>query len=142
VTENDWRFATADNCAIQSPLSDQPKCLSDRVVHGGTGGGGGKRRASEFLFHRHVAGDSVAHDARDSAGRKMRLIFMIKIKVKRIFGRHSPQARAGDNACARAHFVIPRQRRIGDGVARRDDAKLGEAIEPGKLGKMFSGLES
>ena len=42
----------------------------------------------------------------------------------------------------RAHFVIPRQRRIGNGVARCDDAKLGEAIEPGKLGKMFSGLES
>ena len=67
---------------------------------------------------------------------------MIIIKIIRIFGPDAAQTRAGNDARARTQRVIPGQRRIGDGVARGDDAKLGEAIEPGKLGKMFGGLES
>ena len=67
---------------------------------------------------------------------------MIKVKVKIIFGPHAAQARAGNYAGARAQFVIPPESGIGDSVARGDDTKLGEAIEPGKLGKIFSGFES
>ena len=89
MTRDNWRFAAAGERAIQCALSDQPKCLSDCVVRGGAGGGGSKRRASEFLFHRHMAGDSVAHNARDSSGRKTRFVFMIKVKVKRILGPHA-----------------------------------------------------
>jgi len=68
VTKNDWRFAAAGKRAIERALPDQPKCLSDCVIRGGAGGGGGEGRASEFLFHRHVTGDGVAHDARDGGG--------------------------------------------------------------------------
>src|SRR5438270_3039042 len=67
---------------------------------------------------------------------------MIIIKIIRIFGPDAAQTRAGNDARARTQRVIPGQRRIGDGVSRSDDAKLGEAIEPGKLGKMFSGFEA
>ena len=107
MTENNWRFAAAGKRAIQCALSDQPKGLPDRVVRGGTGGRGGKGCTSEFLFHCYMASDGVAHDARDSGGRKTRLIFMIKVKVKGIFGSHAAQARAGNYASARAQFVIP-----------------------------------
>src|SRR5437762_8557302 len=89
-----------------------------------------------------MASDGVAHDARDSGGRKTRLIFMIKVKVKVIFGSHAAQARAGNYASARAHFDIPPESGVGDSVARGDDTKLGETIEPGKFGKMFCGFES
>src|SRR5213075_2832571 len=67
---------------------------------------------------------------------------MIKVKVKVIFGSHAAQARAGNYASARAHFDIPPESGVGDSVARGDDTKLGETIEPGKFGKMFCGFES
>ena len=67
---------------------------------------------------------------------------MIKVKVKVIIGSYAAQARAGNYHSGRAQFVIPLESGIGDGVARGDDTKLGEAIEPGNFEKMFCGFES
>ena len=114
-------------------MSDQPKCLPDRVVRGGAGRGGSEGCAGEFLFHRDMAGDRVAHDARHSSGRTTRLFFVIKPKVMRVFGADTAQTGAGNDASSRAQFIIPSQRRICDGVASGDDAKLGEAVEPVQL---------
>src|SRR5205823_12744127 len=102
MTKNNWRFAAAGKRAIQCALSDQPKGLPDRVVRGGTGGRGGKGCTSEFLFHCYMASDGVAHDARDSGGRKTRLIFMIRVKVKAISGSNAAKPRAVNTSVPRA----------------------------------------
>ncbi len=130
----DAGLGAAGHRHVGEPGADHVKGLADGVRGRGTGAGDGEGGAGEAVLHGDVTGRGIEHDTRDGEGMEPLGALGIDPPVVVVEGVLSARPGADDGGGTGAEAVGELEARVGDGLARGHQGKLGKAIQERELG--------
>src|ERR1019366_9166592 len=126
--ETERSFAAAGDGERSRAGADHPIGLADGVGGRGTSGGNGEGGAGDAELHGNVGSAGVGHGLGD--GQRVHAVAAVLVNFLKadVLGGLAADAGAGDDRGIFAPLGGPLGSGIGDGFARGDDGKLGEAV--------------